>query len=309
MLQQQLAQVGAAGVRGAVQQAAAVLLRVRPSRQEDNATSLSTTPTTVQVGGDTFEFGHVFEPSATQQDIFEQSGCAVEFTLKGFNSTVFAYGQTGSGKTYTLGTAHNADNPGLIQRSVETLFASGAPQTVKASFIEIYQERFKDLLAPVGAAETLAVAAKAAQRTVTSSAEALEVLASGAERRTVGATLMNEASSRSHAVFALEVELTAADGKFYTPKLQFVDLAGSESAKRTGATGRRLSESANINQSLLALGKVLSALRDKKAHVPYRDSKLTTLLMDSLGGSARTVPTPSPSARESPHTRARALPR
>ena len=219
-------------------EAITVLLRVRPCTQEDAPKCLtavddgSAATTSVRVGGDNFQFSHVFEPAALQEEVFEQCRCVVETTLGGFNSTVLAYGQTGSGKTHTLGTAEDCAQPGLIQNTLHALFSSGAQRllSVEASFVEIYQEKIKDLLVPAGegAHERLASFGKATKRKVASCEQALGVLANGAGRRTVGATLMNGASSRSHAVFALELEIFAEDGRRYTPKLMFVDLAGSE---------------------------------------------------------------------------------
>ena len=216
-------------------EAITVLLRVRPCTQDDAPTCLTAVDNgTVRVGGDNFQFGHVFEPAASQEDVFEQCRCVVETTLGGFNSTVLAYGQTGSGKTHTLGTAEDCAHPGLIQNTLAALFSSGAQRTpllsVEASFVEIYQEKIKDLLVPAseGAHEKLTSFGKATKWKVASCEQALGVLANGATRRTVGATLMNGASSRSHAVFALEIEISAEDGRRYSPKLMFVDLAGSE---------------------------------------------------------------------------------
>jgi len=213
-------------------EAITVLLRVRPCTQADAPTCLTAADDGVRVGDENFQFSHVFDQAASQEDVFEHAGrCVVETTLRGFNSTVMAYGQTGSGKTHTLGTAQGCD-PGLIQNTLSALFTSGAQQllSVEASFVEIYQERVKDLLAPAGegAHEKLASFSKATKQKVASCEQALSVLAEGAGRRTVGATLMNCASSRSHAVFALELEISAHDGRRFTPKLLFVDLAGSE---------------------------------------------------------------------------------
>ena len=213
-------------------EAITVLLRVRPCTQADAPTCLTAADDGVRVGDENFQFSHVFDQAASQEDVFEHAGrCVVETTLRGFNSTVMAYGQTGSGKTHTLGTAQGCD-PGLIQNTLSALFTSGAQQllSVEASFVEIYQERVKDLLAPAGegAHEKLASFSKATKQKVASCEQALSVLAEGAGRRTVGATLMNCASSRSHAVFALELEISAQDGRRFTPKLLFVDLAGSE---------------------------------------------------------------------------------
>ena len=170
-------------------EAITVLLRVRPCTQADAPTCLTAADDGVRVGDENFQFSHVFDQAASQDDVFEHAGrSVVETTLRGFNSTVMAYGQTGSGKTHTLGTAQGCD-PGLIQNTLSALFASGAQQllSVEASFVEIYQERVKDLLAPAGegAHEKLASFSKATKQKVASCeqvASALAVLAEGARR-------------------------------------------------------------------------------------------------------------------------------
>ena len=176
----------------------------------------------------------------------------------------------------------------------------GLEVVAHASFIEIYKEEVKDLLniSEDGALAPLPIREDAAsgeisltglqKRKVGSLAEVMDVLAAGATNRATGATAMNATSSRSHGIFTLALELKK-DGATYTPKLHFVDLAGSERAKRTGAEGERLKEGIQINRGLLALGNVINALCEKLSHVPYRDSKLTRLLQDSLGGNSKTL--------------------
>ena len=209
---------------------------------------------------------------------------------------------------------------GLIARAVHALFGrfnggqggddeddeelKGASCVAKASFIEIYKEEVHDLLQgpnAEGALPNLTIREDVSsggcgvtlpglsQRPIASLAEAAAVLAEGAASRATGATKMNSTSSRSHAIFTLALEISLASGRRFTPKLNFVDLAGSERAKRTGASGERFAEGIQINKGLLALGNVISALCERKDHVPYRDSKLTRLLQDSLGGNSHTV--------------------
>jgi len=247
---------------------------LRPRRSSTNAEGL---------GNDKeFTFDHVFETSATQEDVHNQCRSVIDDVLKGYNSTVLAYGQTGSGKTFTMGMrgsiTEEENSGGLIGRCMQQLFEQDETELtvgVNLSMVEIYNEQVRDLIK---------------RKSVASASDAVAALQDGADARAVRATDMNAASSRSHALLSLELHLTHADGRVYTPKLQFVDLAGSECAKRTGAThGEQQWEGSKINQSLLALGRVLKALRERATHVPYRDSKLTTMLRDSLGGSARTI--------------------
>uniref|UniRef100_A0A0D3KR07 Kinesin motor domain-containing protein n=1 Tax=Emiliania huxleyi (strain CCMP1516) TaxID=280463 RepID=A0A0D3KR07_EMIH1 len=269
-----------------------------------------------------FTFDHVFDTAAAQHEVYE--GCAqalVERVLKGYNSTVLAYGQTGSGKTHTMGSIGTPSSAvpeaalGIIPRTVAEIFArvaggdgelEGAALAASASFIEVYKEDIHDLLQPpieAAAADgapklaTLEVREKEgaialpglAMRPVGSPEEAMAVLSDGSSNRATGATAMNATSSRSHAIFTVSIELRLRGGKVLTPRFNFVDLAGSERAKRTGASGDRFAEGVQINKGLLALGNVISALCEKHAHVPYRDSKLTRLLQDSLGGNAHTL--------------------
>ncbi|ETP32801.1 hypothetical protein F442_18568 [Phytophthora nicotianae P10297] len=227
--------------------------------------------------------------------------------MAGYNATIFAYGQTSSGKTYTMEGA-NIDHPelqGIIPRTATEIFNNvmNADENmefiVKVSYIEIYMERIRDLLDPYKSKVNLQVREDAqrgifvegmTEMCVTSDEELLAAMRAGAANRAVAATGMNEGSSRSHSVFMvtlfqrnLENQATKA-GKLY-----LVDLAGSEMVRKTGATGRQLEEAKTINKSLSALGMVINALTDSHiTHVPYRDSKLTRVLQESLGGNSRT---------------------
>jgi kinesin family protein 5 len=228
--------------------------------------------------------------------------------MAGYNATIFAYGQTSSGKTYTMEGA-NIDHPelqGIIPRTATEIFNNvlNADENmefiVKVSYIEIYMERIRDLLDPYKSKVNLQVREDAqrgifvegmTEMCVTSDEELLAAMRAGAANRAVAATGMNEGSSRSHSVFMvtlyqrnLENQATKA-GKLY-----LVDLAGSEMVRKTGATGRQLEEAKTINKSLSALGMVINALTDSHlTHVPYRDSKLTRVLQESLGGNSRTA--------------------
>uniref|UniRef100_A0A3Q3LJT2 Kinesin-like protein KIF13B n=1 Tax=Mastacembelus armatus TaxID=205130 RepID=A0A3Q3LJT2_9TELE len=241
----------------------------------------------------------------------------------GYNACIFAYGQTGSGKSYTM--MGSAEQPGLIPQLCSSLFSrtvhearEGECFTVEVSYMEIYNEKVRDLLDPKGSRQALRVREHKvfgpyvdglSRLAVTSYKDIESLMSEGNKSRTVAATNMNEESSRSHAVFNIILTHTLMDIQSGTTgekvsKLSLVDLAGSERATKTGAAGERLKEGSNINKSLSTLGLVISALADqgagtnKSKFVPYRDSVLTWLLKDSLGGNSRTamVATISPAA-------------
>uniref|UniRef100_A0A8C7W4U7 Kinesin-like protein KIF13B n=1 Tax=Oncorhynchus mykiss TaxID=8022 RepID=A0A8C7W4U7_ONCMY len=243
--------------------------------------------------------------------------------FQGYNACIFAYGQTGSGKSYTM--MGSVDSPGLIPRLCSSLFdrtlleqREGEGFTIEVSYMEIYNEKVRDLLDPKGSRQALRVRehkvlgpyVDGLSRLAVANYKDIESLMSeGNKSRTVAATNMNEESSRSHAVFNIILTHTLKDLQSGTSgekvsKLSLVDLAGSERAAKTGATGERMKEGSNINKSLTTLGLVISALaeqgcgKNKTKFVPYRDSVLTWLLKDSLGGNSRTamVATVSPAA-------------
>jgi len=258
-----------------------------------------------------FAFDAVFDETVSQQKIFEDAALEiVESVMDGFNGTVFAYGQTGAGKSHTMTGPEKgpAELKGLLPRSFEKIcqnidaMSQSTRYLVRGSYLEIYNEEIRDLLSktPKERCElkdhpTSGVYVKDLSAFVVKSVDEMEqVLASGLANRSVGATAMNEGSSRSHSIFMITVEQCAigADGEGHirVGKLNMVDLAGSERQAKTGATGERLKEATKINLSLSALGNVISALVDgKSSHIPYRDSKLTRLLQDSLGGNTKTV--------------------
>uniref|UniRef100_A0AAV1UG35 Kinesin-like protein n=1 Tax=Peronospora matthiolae TaxID=2874970 RepID=A0AAV1UG35_9STRA len=256
-----------------------------------------------------FTFDHVFGEEDNQKTVFENvARPVVQDIMDGYNATIFAYGQTSSGKTYTMEGA-SIDHPelqGIIPRTATAIFNNvmNADENiefiVKVSYIEIYMERIRDLLDPYKSKVNLQVREDAqrgifvegmTEMCVTSDDELLAAMRAGAANRAVAATGMNEGSSRSHSVFMvtlfqrnLENQATKA-GKLY-----LVDLAGSEMVRKTGATGRQLEEAKTINKSLSALGMVINALTDSHiTHVPYRDSKLTRVLQESIGGNSRTA--------------------
>ncbi|XP_071386944.1 kinesin-like protein KIF13B, partial [Centroberyx affinis] len=261
---------------------------------------------------------------AGQDVVFQCLGeSLLDNAFMGYNACIFAYGQTGSGKSYTM--MGSAEQPGLIPRLCSSLFSrilrearEGESFTVEVSYMEIYNEKVRDLLDPKGSRQTLRVRehkvlgpyVDGLSRLAVANYKDIESLMSeGNKSRTVAATNMNEESSRSHAVFNIILTHTLMDMQSGTSgekvsKLSLVDLAGSERAAKTGAAGERLKEGSNINKSLSTLGLVISALADqgagknKSKFVPYRDSVLTWLLKDSLGGNSRTamVATVSPAA-------------
>lgn len=242
-----------------------------------------------------------------QQDIFDYSvRPTVDDILNGYNGTVFAYGQTGAGKSYTMmGTnIDDDDGRGVIPRIVEQIFASimSSPgtieYTVRVSYMEIYMEKIRDLLQPqndnlpVHEEKNRGVYVKGLLEIYVSSVqEVYEVMRRGGAARAVSATNMNQESSRSHSIFVITVtQKNVETGSAKSGQLFLVDLAGSEKVGKTGASGQTLEEAKKINKSLSALGMVINALTDgKSSHVPYRDSKLTRILQESLGGNSRTT--------------------
>ncbi len=242
-----------------------------------------------------------------QQDIFDFSiRPTVDDILNGYNGTVFAYGQTGAGKSYTMmGTSIDDESGrGVIPRIVEQIFASimSSPSTieytVRVSYMEIYMERIRDLLAPqndnlpVHEEKNRGVYVKGLLEIYVSSVqEVYEVMRRGGAARAVAATNMNQESSRSHSIFVITItQKNVETGSAKSGQLFLVDLAGSEKVGKTGASGQTLEEAKKINKSLSALGMVINALTDgKSSHVPYRDSKLTRILQESLGGNSRTT--------------------
>ncbi|KAK5615401.1 Kinesin-like protein kif3b [Crenichthys baileyi] len=256
-----------------------------------------------------FTFDSVYDCNSKQIDLYDETfRPLVDSVLLGFNGTIFAYGQTGTGKTYTMeGVRNDPERRGVIPNSFEHIFthisrSQNQQYLVRASYLEIYQEEIRDLLSKdqshrleLRERPDTGVYVKDLSSFVTKSVREIEhVMNVGNQNRSVGATNMNEHSSRSHAIFVITVECSelGMDGENHirVGKLNLVDLAGSERQTKTGAQGERLKEATKINLSLSALGNVISALVDgRSSHIPYRDSKLTRLLQDSLGGNARTV--------------------
>uniref|UniRef100_A0A0E0AYW7 Kinesin-like protein n=1 Tax=Oryza glumipatula TaxID=40148 RepID=A0A0E0AYW7_9ORYZ len=257
-----------------------------------------------------FTFDKVFGPTAKQRDLYDQAIIPiVNEVLEGFNCTIFAYGQTGTGKTYTM----------EVKQIFDTLESQNTEYSVKVTFLELYNEEITDLLAP----EEISKAALEERQKkplplmedgkggvlvrgleeeiVTNASEIFSLLERGSAKRRTAETLLNKQSSRSHSLFSITIHIKEAtpEGEelIKCGKLNLVDLAGSENISRSGAREGRAREAGEINKSLLTLGRVITALVEHLGHVPYRDSKLTRLLRDSLGGRTKTciIATVSPS--------------
>ncbi|XP_021263229.1 LOW QUALITY PROTEIN: kinesin-like protein KIF7 [Numida meleagris] len=275
-----------------------------------------------------FRFAAVLPEAAGQEDVYGACvRPLLRAFFQGFNATVFAYGQTGSGKTYTIGEASvasiNEDEQGIIPRAMAETFQlidenDLIDYTVRVSYLEVYKEEFRDLLQVDTASKDIQireddkgniVLCGVKESEVEGLDEVLSLLEMGNTAKHTGATHINVQSSRSHTIFTVTMEqrrgagrvtrlalsnqpAIPASGQVLVSKFHFVDLAGSERIVKTGNTGERLKESIQINCGLLALGNVISALGDprrKGSHIPYRDSKITRILKDSLGGNAQTV--------------------
>ncbi|KAJ8422092.1 hypothetical protein Cgig2_000594 [Carnegiea gigantea] len=249
-------------------------------------------------------YDRVFDGTAIQEDVFEDTKYLVQSAVDGYNVCIFAYGQTGSGKTYTI--YGNESDPGLTPRATSELFKILKRDKHKFSFslkaymVELYQDTLVDLLLPKGAKRPKLDIKKDSKGMVTvenvtiASISTIEELRSiiqkGSEQRHVSGTQMNEESSRSHLILSVVIESTNLQTQSVARgKLSFVDLAGSERVKRSGSTGNQLKEAQSINRSLSALGDVISALSTGGQHIPYRNHKLTMLMSDSLGGNAKTL--------------------
>ena len=271
-----------------------------------------------------FTFDTIFDMDSLQEDVYNITAKqAVQSVLEGYNSTIFCYGQTGTGKTYTMeGFTYESKNPnrGIIQRTIQDIFNfiettsdSNTKFIIRASFLQIYNENISDLLKSDKKNLQIREDKKKgiyvdllSEWAVRSPLDLYALLRRGGGSRTTSATYMNDVSSRSHAVFQITVEQMTTDkelndnkAQIKVGKLNLVDLAGSERIRITGTRGQQLEESKKINKSLSCLGNVINALTDKKGknYIPYRDSKLTRLLQDSLGGNCKTtmIATISPS--------------
>ncbi|GFR53047.1 hypothetical protein Agub_g15747 [Astrephomene gubernaculifera] len=291
-----------------------VYCRVRPL-----GTTGDTAPTCLDVGMDgelaiydksgerkVYKFDRVFSGDVTQQRVYEDVQPLIRSVMDGFNVCIFAYGQTGSGKTHTMTGSQEdvAEFRGINYRALDDLFTLGSQRsedidyTIKAQMLEIYNESIRDLLTEeTGSSGKLDILSTqpsgqnvpaAKQVEVTNTADVLEMMRLGARNRHSAETKMNERSSRSHQVLTIIVTGTHRFNNSRTHAcLHLIDLAGSERTDKSGVEGERLREANSINTSLSALGTVMHSLASKSKHVPFRNSKLTELLADSLSGQAK----------------------
>lgn len=295
------------------------IIQCEPSRREVHFSPPigRKAPAGSNAGKKTFTYDHVFGPDASQGDVYQ--GVVkpiVDEVLEGYNCTVFAYGQTGTGKTHTMEGRRDEStvdisekrlpkNAGMIPRAVKQVFdhlrSITDEHSVRVSHLELYNEQLTDLLGPEAETAELRMYEDSTKGVfvngledvvVRSEEEIFEILDKSALKRRTAETLMNKFSSRSHSVFSITIHIkeSCPDGTdlLKVGKLNLVDLAGSENVGRSGAVRGRAREAGNINQSLLTLGRVITALVEKHPHIPYRDSKLTRLLQESLGGRNKT---------------------
>ncbi|XP_038170694.1 kinesin heavy chain isoform X1 [Arvicola amphibius] len=288
-----------------------VLCRFRPLNQAeilrgDKFIPIFQGDDSVIIGGKPYVFDRVFPPNTTQEQVYH--ACAMQIVkdvLAGYNGTIFAYGQTSSGKTHTMeGKLHDPQMMGIIPRIARDIFNhiysmdENLEFHIKVSYFEIYLDKIRDLLDVTKTnlsvhedKNRVPFVKGCTERFVSSPEEILDVIDEGKSNRHVAVTNMNEHSSRSHSIFLINIkqENIETEQKL-SGKLYLVDLAGSEKVSKTGAEGAVLDEAKNINKSLSALGNVISALAEgTKSYVPYRDSKMTRILQDSLGGNCRTT--------------------
>ncbi|RKP27728.1 C-terminal kinesin [Syncephalis pseudoplumigaleata] len=256
-----------------------------------------------------FTFDNVFPVHVRQEQVFEEISQLVQSALDGYPVCIFAYGQTGSGKTYTMEGPNNPDSTsmGMIPRAVQQIFATaeqlkekGWVYTMEGQFVEIYNESIHDLLGNGDLSKKHDIKHLAGNKTIITDVKTVvldtpekmtSLLKTAGQNRAVGATLCNERSSRSHSVFTLRLSgRNTATEEVSDGVLNLIDLAGSERLAQSGATGERLKETQAINKSLASLGDVIAALSSNKdGHIPYRNSKLTYLLQNSLGGNSKTL--------------------
>ncbi|XP_018334300.1 chromosome-associated kinesin KIF4A isoform X2 [Agrilus planipennis] len=293
-----------------------VAVRIRPlveseiARGCNNVLEVIPSLQQVQVADKAFTYNYVYDCESTQEEFYNScSKKLITNLFKGYNVTILAYGQTGSGKTYTMGTCYDGEGEmGIIPRAIHDIFTYVRDNfsydfTVTVTFMELYQETLYDLLSKKPKDQCNVeirddgkniLIPNLTEETVDSAHKALEFLRIGSLSRVVGSTNMNAQSSRSHAIFTINLCMQKKDdsNQNKAAKFHLVDLAGSERSKKTGATGQTFKEGININKGLLALGNVISALGDEKlqaGYISYRDSNLTRLLKDSLGGNSITL--------------------
>eukprot|EP00898_Chlorokybus_atmophyticus_P001892 jgi/Chlat1/2703/Chrsp180S02874 len=294
-----------------------VFCRLRPLSADERATGIEPSAVAVE---DTimvksasdrlskkFNFDRVYDPSSSQEQVFAETQPLIRSVMDGYNVCILAYGQTGSGKTFTMAGPSNhrglEELKGVNYRALDTLFAIRDEReaewdySISVEVVEIYNETVRDLLSTRPDVKLDLRVTEAGGRLVDVTSfpvrhayDVVDVMAVGEKNRAVGATNLNERSSRSHCVVTVRVEGTnPSTNETIASCLNLVDLAGSERVSRSEAAGERLKEAQHINRSLSALGDVMAALVEKRSHVPFRNSKLTTLLADSLGGNSKVL--------------------
>ncbi|URD77787.1 CH [Musa troglodytarum] len=252
----------------------------------DDGNIMIITPSKYGKGHKSFSFNKVFGPFATQEEVFSDTQPLIRSVLDGYNVCIFAYGQTGAGKTYTMSGPNELteESFGVNYRALNDLFHISKQRKdtflpLLVNTLDIHNSSQKGLAVP-----------NANLVPVTSTTEVVELMNIGQKNRAVSATAMNDRSSRSHSCLTIHVQgRELASGAVLRGCMHLVDLAGSERVNKSEAKGDRLKEAQHINKSLSALGDVISALAQKSSHIPYRNSKLTQLLQDSLGGQAKTL--------------------
>lgn len=291
-----------------------VFVRVRPINTKESAQETGGEPTVsfqddqkIGIYDSTharrkfFDFDQVFRPDSSQVIVFEEAAPLAVSVLDGYNVCVFAYGQTGSGKTHTM--AGTSQDPGLNTRVLKELFnviderKNEYTTEMSIAITEIYNEAIRDLLSP-STTKKLDVKLNSdgsssvpgcIEEKVTNIQDVLKWIDQAAKNRATTSTDMNEQSSRSHSIVTVRVLSTLNGGETYIGKIHLIDLAGSENVAKSGVSGHGLKEAQNINKSLSALGDVIASLVAKNPHTPYRNSKLTMMLKDSLGGDSKTL--------------------
>ncbi|KAK6306641.1 hypothetical protein J4Q44_G00235660 [Coregonus suidteri] len=258
-----------------------------------------------------FQFDRVFSGKSSQEDVFQDTNSLfsrlIQSAIDGFNVCIFAYGQTGSGKTFTMVGDRDQKSPGIMPRAFNAIFdilqenATKFDFKVSVNMLELYNDRLQDLFLSGAEAQSRRVEIKrnrkglvfaqgAETKEASSAGELFAMFQQACANRHIAATKMNVESSRSHLIIGIMVESrNLTNGSVSFGKLSLVDLAGSERAAKTGAKDDQLKEANSINKSLSALGDVISALSSELPHIPYRNSKLTQIMQDSLGGNAKTL--------------------
>ncbi|KAL6555389.1 hypothetical protein OROGR_006647 [Orobanche gracilis] len=247
-------------------------------------------PKPLKDGKKVFQFNHVFGPAATQHEVFRDTQPLVRSVLDGYNVCIFAYGQTGSGKTHTMyGPPHRSvKDMGISYLALNDLFElldqrkDVTKYEIQVQMVEIYNEQ-------ICVSDNSLALPDATLRSVESANDVINLMNLGEVNRTVGSTAINITSSRSHSVLSVHVHGEDANGSLIRSCLHLVDLAGSERVDKSEVSGDGLREAQHINKSLSCLVDVMTALAQKNSHIPYRNSKLTLLLQNSLGGNAKTL--------------------